>query len=531
MDLLIQIAQILFILSVLVILHEFGHYIPAKLFKVRVEKFYLFMDPWFSLAKKKIKDTEWGIGWLPIGGYVKLAGMMDESMDKEQMKQPAQHWEFRSKPAWQRLIIMLGGITVNILLAWFLYTMLYSTYGQKYTSTSKIQENGLAFGEVGKKVGFQNGDKIISVDGTLQERFNRNVIDILLGTNIIVERNGQRKTITLTDENKADIFKKEGKEFIGARTPIHTIFIDSVIKNSNVGNVFQKGDQLIAYNQTKLAFYDQLTDSLTTSSGKPFTIEILREGKPTTVNLSLHNYKEFTDNIFLSPMMELKNTKIGKYDGPSIAEKAGVLENDVLVGFDNQKFKYFHEFKKALQLKSNSKISLNVLRDGKPVALEMVVGKQGKVGLSIVNNLKDPFEVVNKMSFFQAIPAAINESYTQFIYNIKQFKLILRPKTEAYKQVKSPIGITQKLPTHWSWEFVWNFTAMFSIGLAFMNLLPIPGLDGGHAIFTIAEMVTGRTLSDKAAERVQTFGMIILLTLMALTFGKDIVEIISKKFF
>lgn len=531
MDLLIQIAQILFILSVLVILHEFGHYIPAKLFKVRVEKFYLFMDPWFSLAKKKIKDTEWGIGWLPIGGYVKLAGMMDESMDKEQMKQPAQHWEFRSKPAWQRLIIMLGGITVNILLAWFLYTMLYSTYGQKYTSTSKIQENGLAFGEVGKKVGFQNGDKIISVDGNLQERFNRTVIDILLGTNIVVERNGQHKTITLTDENKADIFKKEGKEFIGARTPIHSIYIDSVFPKSIAAGAFKSGDQIIGFNNTKLNYFDQLKDSLALSNQKPITFEILRDTKPVKVSLTLKNYKTLTDNLIFTPLMELKNTKIGDYEGTSIAEKAGVLENDILVGFDNQKFQYFHEFKKALQLKANSKISLNVLRDGKPVALEMVVGKQGKLGLSIVNNLKDPFEVVNKMSFFQAIPAAINESYTQFIYNIKQFKLILRPKTEAYKQVKSPIGITQKLPTHWNWEFVWNFTAMFSIGLAFMNLLPIPGLDGGHAIFTIAEMVTGRTLSDKAAERVQTVGMIILLTLMALTFGKDIVDIISKKFF
>jgi regulator of sigma E protease len=161
----IQLAQIVFILSVLVILHEFGHYITAKWFKVRVEKFYLFMDAGFSLFKKKIGETEWGIGWLPIGGYVKLSGMIDESMDTEQMKQEAQPWEFRSKPAWQRLIIMLGGIIVNILLAWFIYTVMYTTVGKKYVSTEIIQKNGLAFGEVGQKAGFQNGDKIISVDG------------------------------------------------------------------------------------------------------------------------------------------------------------------------------------------------------------------------------------------------------------------------------------------------------------------------------------------------------------------------------
>ena len=170
------------------------------------------------------------------------------------------------------------------------------------------------------------------------------------------------------------------------------------------------------------------------------------------------------------------------------------------------------------------------MRGNNEVNLSTTISKDGKIGFFPTTKDKNDFLITNKLSFFQAIPAAINESYTQFTYNIKQFKLILRPKTEAYKQVMSPIGITQKLPTTWDWEFIWGFTAMFSIGLAFMNLLPIPGLDGGHAIFTIAEMITGKTLSDKAAERVQTFGMIILLSLMALTFGKDIYQIIAKNF-
>ena len=193
----IQIAQILFILSVLVILHEFGHYIAAKIFKVRVEKFYLFMDAGFSLVKKKIGDTEWGIGWLPLGGYVKLSGMIDESMDLEQMKQEAQPWEFRSKPAWQRLIIMLGGIIVNIILAITIYTLMYATVGQKYIATEVVQQHGLAFGAVGKSVGFKNGDKIIAVDGEpVQAKFNRVVIDVLLGDKVTVERNGKIETIT-----------------------------------------------------------------------------------------------------------------------------------------------------------------------------------------------------------------------------------------------------------------------------------------------------------------------------------------------
>ncbi|MGH2666201.1 RIP metalloprotease RseP [Flavobacterium sp.] len=450
MDTLIQIGQILFILSILVILHEFGHYLPAKLFKVRVEKFYLFMDAGFSLFKKKIKDTEWGIGWLPIGGYVKLSGMIDESMDSEQMAQPAQPWEFRSKPAWQRLIIMLGGITVNILLAWFLYTMIYSYYGQKYIATNELQKNGLAFGEVGQSVGFKNGDKIISVDGKFQEKFNRMVIDILLGDKVVVERNGKQETLVLTDEHKKEILSKEGRNFIEPR--ISNIVIDSVVKDSKANQAgLLKGDQIVALNGVKTVYFDELT------------------------------------------------SEINKH--------------------------------------KNDSIKLSIIRNNSPLVIKAATDKEGKLGFFkkplTKEDLKNRFETVNHLSFFQAIPVAVEESYTQFIYNIKQFKLLLKPKTGAYKQVKSPIGITRQLPTEWNWEFVWGFTAIFSIGLAFMNLLPIPGLDGGHAIFTIAEMITGKTLSVKAAERVQTVGMIILLSLMALTFGKDIYEwvmdVIAKK--
>ena len=261
MDTLIQIAQIIFILSVLVILHEFGHYLPAKLFKVRVEKFYLFMDPWFSLVKKKIGETEWGIGWLPIGGYVKLSGMMDESMDKEQMNQPAQPWEFRSKPAWQRLIIMLGGITVNILLAWVIYTTLYSTYGQKYVSTEKIQEKGLAFGESGLNAGFKNGDKIVSVDGKTQEKFNRLIIDVLLGNNVEVERNGKKESLHITDEQKSKILGSEGRDFIKPR--ISTVFVDSIIPNSTASKAgLKKGDQIVKIDSVKFNYFDELTNLL-----------------------------------------------------------------------------------------------------------------------------------------------------------------------------------------------------------------------------------------------------------------------------
>ena len=440
----IQLAQILFILSVLVILHEFGHYITARMFKVRVEKFYLFMDAGFSLLKKKIGETEWGIGWLPLGGYVKLSGMIDESMDTEQMKQEAQPWEFRSKPAWQRLIIMLGGIIVNVLLAWFIYTAMYATVGKKYISTEVLQEKGLAFGEVGQNAGFRNGDKIVSVDGKFQENFNRMTMDILFSSEVKVDRNGEIVTLNLTDEQIGEIISKEGRNFVAART-IGSV-IDSVAPKSN-------------------------------------------------------------------------------------AEQAGLRKGDSIVTINGKTPRYFDEFTEVVKANKKGTISLVILRNNTLDTITSKVSAEGTIGITVPQKIKDDFLVTNKMSLGEAIPAAVKESWSMIVYNVKSFKLILRPSTGAYKQVKSPVGIARQLPDEWNWEFIWNFTALFSIGLAFMNLLPIPGLDGGHALFTIAEMITGKTLNDKAAGYVQTAGMIILLTLMALTFGKDIIELVIDKLF
>lgn len=444
MDTLVQIAQLLLMLSILVILHEFGHYIAAKMFKVRVEKFYLFMDAGFSLFKKKIGDTIWGIGWLPLGGYVKLAGMIDESMDTEQMKTEPQPWEFRSKPAWQRLIIMLGGIIVNVILAWLIYTVVYSTYGKKYVATDQIQKQGLAFGHTGESVGFKDGDKILSVDGTFQKRFDRLVLDVLLGDKVVVERDGKQVDVNLSDEDKKAILDNEGKNFISPR--LTGTSVDSIFPASN-------------------------------------------------------------------------------------AQKAGLKVGDKLVGVNGNSFTYFDEFSNELADNKGKSVTLSVLREGKPETINANVTPEGTLGFAFQAANQENFLVTEKYNLFSAIPQAIDESYSLIVYNIKQFKLILRPSTGAYQHVKSPIGIARALPTEWNWEFFWKFTALFSIGLAFMNILPIPGLDGGHALFTIAEMVTGRKLGDKAASVVQTIGMIILLSLMALTFGKDIYQIIADKFF
>jgi len=445
MDTLVQIAQLVLMLSILVILHEFGHYITAKMFKVRVEKFYLFMDAGFALFKKKIGETEWGIGWLPIGGYVKLSGMIDESMDTDQMKSEPQPWEFRSKPAWQRLIIMLGGIIVNILLAWFIYTVVYSTYGKKYVSTEVVQQNGLAFGETGLNVGFKNGDRILSVDGKYQERFDRMILDVLLGDNIKVLRDGKEINVHLTDANKKEILDKEGRDFMNPL--IHATVVDS-------------------------------------------------------------------------------------FPVPSAAKQAGVMKGDSIVGINGKKLMYRVQLNEQAFKNKGGFITLDIKRNGNPLQIKVKVDKEeGTVGLYQVTPGNPKYTVTEHYNFFTAIPKAMEESYSLIVYNVKQFKLILRPSTGAYKHVKSVVGIANNMPTSWDWEFFWRFTALFSIGLAFMNILPIPGLDGGHAIFTIAEMITGRKLNDKAAGVVQTVGMVILLSLMVLTFGKDIYEIIARKFF
>lgn len=535
MDGLIQIAQILFILSLLVILHEFGHFIPAKLFKVRVEKFYLFMDAGFSLFKKKIGETEWGIGWLPIGGYVKLSGMIDESMDAEQMKQPAQPWEFRSKKPWQRLIIMLGGVTVNIILAWFLYTTIFITWGQKIPSTEIVQKNGLAFGESGLNAGFMNGDKILAIDGKkTQEKFNRAVIDLLLCDEVEVNRNGQNIKFKITDEQKSKILGSEGKGFVSRRSYVEDIYIDS-INTKKVKINIELGDIILGINNKKLIYFDEIYDNI--KSHKNSIIQLLIDRKGKHINVPVKVKKNGTiglgDWILFNKNFNLNEVKIKAINSNSGADKSDLKANDKILGFNNLKYTNYKDFKLDLYKFKNKTINLIIIREGQEKIIETNVDKNGKLGLSFNVEAfeKKKYEITNELSLAQAIPAAVEESYTQFVYNIKQFKLLLRPKTEAYKHVKSPIGITRQLPTEWDWEFVWTFTAMFSIGLAFMNLLPIPGLDGGHALFTIAEMITGKTLSDKNAERVQTVGMVILLSLMALTFGKDIYQLIMDKFF
>jgi regulator of sigma E protease len=442
METLIQVAQLILCLSILVILHELGHFLPAKYFKTKVEKFYLFFDPWFSLAKKKIGETEYGIGWLPLGGYVKIAGMIDESMDKEQLKKEPQPWEYRSKPAWQRLIIILGGVTVNFILAWLIYAVIFSTYGQKYTSTEKYQANGLMFSEAAKMAGFQDGDKIVSVDGKSQPHFERMVLDVLLGDTVVVERQNQNVSIALTDE-KIKAFMNGARKG-GLMSPrMKGIIVDSIpVDSPNFSSGLQAGDQVIAVNQIPLTFYDEL-----------------------------------------QPVLE-------KFKGDSI----------------------------QMQIQRNNEV----------IALSAQVTDSARIGFFPRNTIEfDNILKVEKHSFFAALPLAASESWTSLRYQIKQFKLIIRPQTEAYKQISGPLRLFKVFNPEWDWEHFWKFTAMFSVWLGFINLLPIPGLDGGHAMFILAEVVTRKQASEKTLEIAQTIGVIILLTLMALVFGNDIWHLIQ----
>jgi regulator of sigma E protease len=442
-EFLIKAGQMILMLSILVTLHELGHFLPAKYFKTKVEKFYLFFDPYFSLFKKKIGETTYGIGWLPLGGYVKIAGMIDESMDTDQMKSEPKPWEFRSKPAWQRLIIMLGGVTVNVLLAWLIYAVMFSVNGMSYMSVDKAQKDGLMFSQLGKEIGFQDGDKILTVDGKEQKQFNRLTLDIMLSEEIVVDRNGQEVKLNIQDEQIKQILSTEGRNnFI---FPKHQgVVIDSITENSTAKNSdLKSGDIIYGVNQNPI------------------------------------NITNFSQTV-----KELKNQTM-------------VLE---------------------------------IEREGQKKLVKVEVPDSAIIGLMQHANVKEDIVVTEKYNFFSAIPVAITESFTILNYNIKNLKLIIKPKTEAYKQVAGPIGIARKLPSTWDWGFFWSFTAMFSMWLAFVNLLPIPGLDGGHALFTLAEMVTGRKLNDKTMGIVQTIGMIIILSLMALVFGKDIWDVIRDKF-
>ena len=443
---LIQLFQFILSISILVILHELGHFIPAKLFKTKVEKFYLFFDPWFSLVKKKIGDTEYGIGWLPFGGYVKIAGMVDESMDTEQLKKPAEPWEFRSKPAWQRLIIMLGGVTVNFFLAWFIYSSLSYFKGETFHDNAKF-ENGVAVSDAGQKMGLKTGDKILKIDGKPAERMETSTINMLFANNATVLREGKEVTFPINEDGVAAVLaQSEAKAYFSPRFPA---VIDSLFQNGT-------------------------------------------------------------------------------------AKAAGLLKGDKIVGVNGKPIAFLDELGTELEKYKNQNISLDIERNNAPQKIDVKVDNKGKIGFSTDTNVAqkefEKSQVTKKYSLLGAIPRGFQRTIDVLTMQIKQFKIVFNSKTQGYKKVSGPIGIIKQMPETINWEFFWSFTAMFSVWLAFLNLIPIPGLDGGHVMFTLWEMITGKPVPQKVLENAQMIGVIFLLGLMVLIFGNDIVKWITGKF-
>jgi regulator of sigma E protease len=443
MTILIKILQFVLSLSILVIIHEFGHFVFAKLFKTRVEKFYLFFDPWFSIFKIKRGETEYGLGWLPLGGYVKISGMIDESLDKEQMKQPAQPWEFRSKTSLQRLLIMTAGVLFNFVLALIIYVCVLYAWGETYLPTTNVKY-GIVTDSVGYSIGLRNGDKILSVDNQYIDNFMQITSDIVLNNrkSIQVDRDGEILNIPIP----ADLIPKmlKGKGQIDPRTPFAPFIVSSFAKES--------------------------------------------PGK-----------------------------------------RAGLLEGDELTGIDGLKFSWYDEFQKYLADNKDRSLVLNILRKGENIDIPVKPTSAGILGIFSSRSYDKIFKLKTiNYGLLESIPAGILKGFKTIGDYLKQFKLIFSRNTKAYESLGGFITIGSIFPGVWDWHSFWNLTAFLSIILAVMNILPIPALDGGHVMFLLFEVITGRKPSDKFLEYAQIAGMIILFGLLILANGNDILRLIRK---
>ena len=444
MEFLIKATQLIMSLSILVILHELGHFIPAKFFKTRVEKFYLFFDPWFSLVKKKIGDTEYGIGWLPLGGYVKISGMIDESMDKEQMQKPPESWEFRAKPTWQRLIIMLGGVTVNLLLGIFIYAMVLFAYGSKYLPNENVTDGIWCVSPLAKDLGFETGDKIIAVDDEKPQAFNSVFESLLYAESVTLERDGVTKELALPSNFIAQLLESEERILFAPRIP----------------------------------------------------------------------------------------TIISGFPANSNAKNAGFEKKDRIVSVNDVETKYFDEFKFELQQHKGENISVRVNRFGEEIILSVDVTNEGMIGFMPSNlslNQLEELEIYSlnsaTYSFLESLPAGYHLAIKKLGSYINQFKLILSPSTGAYKGLGGFGTIGSLFPGKWHWQSFWEMTAFLSLMLAFMNVLPIPALDGGHVVFLLYEMLVGKPAPEKIMEYAQMVGMVLLLSLLVYANGNDLLKL------
>ncbi len=446
MEFVIKISQFLLSLSLLIVLHELGHFIPAKLFKTKVEKFYLFFDVKYSLFKKKIGETVYGIGWLPLGGYVKIAGMIDESMDKEQMAQPPKPWEFRSKPAWQRLIIMLGGVTVNFILAYVIYVFVAFVYGNEEYPLDSFKGGYRIESPLLNEIGFKTGDKILAVNGESVETHQQVIRSLITAKQFTIERGDEVKKIDLPED------------FLG---------------------------QLSSRKRTGL----------------------------------------FIQRI---PFM------VGEVDKNSLNKDVDLKEGDVLLSVNGIEVKYFDELESRLSNYKDEEIVAVFLRGDKTIERKLRINEDGKMGIfpAIHENRFEElgyFDVVRQeYDFVDSFSAGAIMFKEEIVGYFGQLKVLLTPSTGAYKGLGGFKAIYDIFPDFWSWEAFWRLTAFLSIMLAILNLLPIPALDGGHVMFLLYEMVSGRKPSEKFLERAQIVGFFILIALVLFANGNDIFKAITQ---
>ena len=431
-----NIGQFILAFSILVVLHEMGHMFPAKWFGCRVDKFYLFFNPWFSIWKTKKGETEYGLGWIPLGGYVKIAGMIDESMDKEQMKLPAQPYEFRAKPAWQRLIIMLGGVIVNFILALVLFAMILFVWGQERLPVNNMN-HGLMVDSLAQSAGLRNGDKVMALNNQSVKYFDELTKGIFFNEKVTlsINRNGKDTSLTLPSGFLSNLTKRQAQ---GAIMPRFPLIIEKEDDVKYISGKMEKGDRLIGVNATYFEYFDEYVEAKKDLKNQNITLSLLRNGKDTTQVIVK------TDDV----------------------TRTGLVPKDFLE----------------------------------------ILGTEKK-----------------EFGLFESIPAGINMGIERLGDYMMGIRLLFTSKEHKVQDnLGSVISIGKTFGGTWDWRHFWMMTAMFSIILAFMNILPIPALDGGHALFTIYEMITGRKPSDKFMEYAQMVGMALLLGLMLYAFGLDI---------
>ncbi len=437
-----QIIQLLLALSILVVIHELGHFMFARIFKTRVEKFYLFFNPWFSLFRFKRGETEYGVGWVPLGGYVKISGMIDESMDTNQMKSEPKPYEFRSKPSWQRLLIMVGGALFNFLFAILIFIAVLYRWGDSYLPTENVRY-GIVTDSLGHEMGLRDGDRILSVDNQYVDNFHAIMQDIILNarSSIQVERDGEIIDIDISREYLPLMLR--GKGHFDARVPF-----------------------------------------------SPFIIR-------------------------------------GFASGESPAKAAGVEPGDQIIMVNDEKFDYYDQFQRYLRERRGEKVDVTVLREVDTLTRTVMLTDEGMMGISFIPS--DNLELKNiSYGLLESVPAGISRGWKLTGDYLKQFRVIFSRGSRGHESLGGFITIGSLFPGSWNWHAFWTMTAFISIILAIMNLLPIPALDGGHVMFLVYEVVTGRKPGDRFMEYAQLAGMIILFSLLIYANLNDIIKLFSS---